>query len=423
MTNCRITVIVTLALLLIFSAAVQGKMPDKAKKRFKAFINSVEASERAEAVGLLAQETDQKKALKMLLILLNKEEDETVINAIFNVMKGMTDPKAIKGITRAAKKCRNGEQRAEYIKVLFEIDNPKTFELLLQFIKDPTWQVRQTLAELLGETFKKKGVEKSKAAIRLLIRWIAVETDERTQIHVRAALYHLTGCDFGLDNKKWKEWWTDNERVYEGPLKPEDAPKTADGKTPGYATGVKKEIPVDPTKPLPRFFGHELKNSRLTFVIDVSGSMSESSSGGKTKLQIVKDELTKTINSFDKRYWFNMVFYSTGCVAWKKKLEKATDAFKKEAVEKVASLSPLAATNISMALKMASKDGNTDTIILLSDGKPTAGIIDPTAVLRDVRSWNKFRKIKINTVGMQGCDPDFMRKLAAQNGGSYTEAP
>jgi hypothetical protein len=44
-------------------------------------------------------------------------------------------------------------------------------------------------------------------------------------------------------------------------------------------------------------------------------------------------------------------------------------------------------------------------------------------LLKDVRKWNKFKKIKINTVGMAGCDPNFLQKLAQQNGGSFTNAP
>jgi Mg-chelatase subunit ChlD len=80
-------------------------------------------------------------------------------------------------------------------------------------------------------------------------------------------------------------------------------------------------------------------------------------------------------------------------------------------------------TDIAGALRKASQDRDTDTIILLTDGKPTAGITDTEQLLKDVRSWNKFKKIKINTVGMAGCDPNFLQKLAQQNGGSYSNAP
>ncbi len=421
---------VAVALCFLASHALADGLTPEEKREFERLIASNEASERIQAVSLLSKASDS-KAFTLLTKILERERDDEVLEAIFNVMKGFKDPKVISAVLSTAKKCRIVEQRVGYLKALWEYDSDEIFNALLRFINDPGWQVRMTLAELLGETAKKKGFDKAKIAIDFLLKWLLGEPDGRTQNQVRAALYYLTGKDYGLDKKAWKEWWDHERATYGKPKLDEDGKpvdKDGDGK-PDMTTTLPKEkwreptAKEDPTRPKPKFFGHELKNARVIFVIDRTGSMNEASSGGKTKLQVLKDELTKTIGSFDKRYWFNMYFYSVGCFVWKPKLQKATDDIKNAAIQYVKGLSGAGMTDIGGALRKASQDPDADTIILLTDGKPTAGITDTEMLLRDVRKWNKFKKIKINTVGMAGCDPNFLQKLAQQNGGSFTNAP
>jgi hypothetical protein len=342
-------------------------------------------------------------------------------------MKQFKDTKAITAVCKMAKKCKVMEQRVEYVKTLWGYDSEEAFNTILRFMKDSAWQVRMTVADCLGETAKKKGFEKAKYVIDRLLKWVFAEPDGRTQNHVLAALYYLTGKDYGLDKDAWKKWW-DHEKPGYGKPKVDDegkmVDKDGDGK-PDMTTELPKEkwrAPEVKEGNRPKFFGHELKNARVIFVIDRTGSMNEPSSGGKTKLQVLKDELVKTIGAFDKRYWFNMFFYSTGCMIWKPKLQKATDAVKKEAITFVKNLAGAGMTDIAGALRRASQDPDADTIFLLSDGKPTAGITDTNELLKDIRKWNKFKKIKINTVGMVGCDPSMLQQIAQQNGGAFTQA-
>ena len=416
-------------LLCIFTFHVLGgDMPPEAKEKFEKLIMSNEPAERAEAVRLLSQ-ADDAKAFKLLLKVLARERDETVLDAIFEVMRGFKDPKVIASVGRAAKKSQIVEQRVGYVKVLWEYDSEAAFSAVLKMATDPAWQVRMTVADCLGETAKKRGFEKAKKVIDLLLRWLLKEPDGRTQNHVRAALYYLTGKDYGLDKAKWDEWWGHEKATYGKPKVDEEGKtvdKDGDGK-PDMTTELPKEkwrepVAEDDGSPRPKFFGHELKNARVIFVIDRTGSMNEASSGGKTKLQVLKDELVKTIGSFTKRYWFNMYFYSVGCFVWKPKLQKATKPVRDQAIQFVKGLSGAGMTDIGGALRKASQDPDADTIILLTDGKPTAGITDTEALLKDVRSWNKFKKVKINTVGMQGCDPNFLQQLAQQNGGAFRNA-
>lgn len=402
-----------------------GMTPEE-KKDFERLIASNEPTERVQAVNLLKKAGDA-KALKLLVRILERERDETVLTAIFDVMKGFTDKAVITAVCKEATRCKITEQRVEYVKVLWSYDDEKAFQTVLKFMKDSAWEVRMTVADCLGRTAKEKSFEKAKLVIDTILAWVFREPDGRTQNHFLAALYYLTGKDYGLDRGAWTEWWNHEKPNY-GKPKVDDEGKfvdsDGDGK-PDMTTELPKEKWREPEVKegnRPKFFGHELKNSRVIFVIDRTGSMNEASSGGKTKLQVLKDELVKTISAFDTRYWFNMYFYSVGCFVWKPKLQKATDDVKKEAVQFVKNLSGAGMTDIGGALRKASQDPDAETIILLSDGKPTAGITDTAELLKDVRKWNKFKDIKINTVGMAGCDPGFLQELARQNGGSFRNA-
>ena len=72
-------------------------------------------------------------------------------------------------------------------------------------------------------------------------------------------------------------------------------------------------------------------------------------------------------------------------------------------------------------------DARVDTIVFLSDGKPTQGkTTDPDAIRTAVREWNKSRRVAVHTVafgaikkeGQDGADPQFMKALADDTGGT-----
>jgi len=77
-------------------------------------------------------------------------------------------------------------------------------------------------------------------------------------------------------------------------------------------------------------------------------------------------------------------------------------------------------TNLYDALALAFEDPLVDTIIVLSDGQPSAGtVIDPVLIREDVKRWNTVRKIKIHTVSI-GTDFDVLKWLAQDSGGEHS---
>lgn len=412
-------------LLLLFSVLLSAdglEQVDKdALSKYRRLIQSADVSERKEAVEALRNvTTKKKKAVAYLLSLLSVEREDEVRDAAYEVLKRFgDDDDAVELIVKALNKIESADVRAQLVKVLWSFKRSDADDAVLKRLRDPAWEVRLTVAELIGRS---KAADRTvvfrKRIIEEFIKAIAIEPDKRVRNYIRGALYELTNQDFGTDKKAWMRWWEKHRARYGIPRKKEE--KTV-GKGKIRTEVVPWEEEETPSKPRPRFFGAEIAKKRVFFVIDVSGSMAEAASDG-TKLDVVKKEMKKAIEAMDKTYKFNMLFYNHGFRMWKQELQRATKQIKEEAKAEIDRQMPMGMTNIWASLKKAMEDGDTKLIILLSDGLPTAGITDTNKILEDVRKWNKYRKIQINTVGMQGADFDFLRKLAEQNGGVFRQA-
>ena len=63
-----------------------------------------------------------------------------------------------------------------------------------------------------------------------------------------------------------------------------------------------------------------------------------------------------------------------------------------------------------------------DTIVLLTDGQPSVGEVTDTQEIRSrIERMNRTRKVLIHCVSV-GRKSRFLRLLAEENGGIYTEA-
>jgi len=417
--NLYLLLSLTISLLLFADEA--EKIDKDAFSKYRRLIQSADVSQRKEAVKALANvTTKRKKVASCLISLLLVEQKDEVREAAYEVLKLCDDDDAVQVIIKALNKFESGDVRAQLMKVLWGFKRSDADEAVLRGLADPAWEVRLTVAELIGMSkaadrplpFRKRIIEK-------LIKVVVVEPDKRVRNYMRGALYELTNQDFGTDKKKWEEWWEKHKARYGIPREKETDEPPTKGKI--RTEVVPWEEEEAPTKPRPRFFGEEISKKRVFFVIDVSGSMSKPASDG-TKLDVVKKEMKNAIQAMDETYKFNILFYNHGFKMWKPSLQKATKQIKAEAITEIDRQMPMGMTNIWASMKKAMEDGDTNLIILLSDGLPTAGITDTNKILEDVKRWNKYRKIQINTVGMQGADFDFLRKLAEQNGGKFRQA-
>jgi hypothetical protein len=431
------------------SASAEDAAAKDLKRRYKSLMESPKPADKVEGINLLGSGAPDEWAIKELgKILEGQTQDKTITDAMMEaaVKSLLTHVKEeyASQLFKIVKKIEKACHRAEVIKALWPLKDQKVFEFILDMLSvktsdpqlgDQMWPVRMTVAELLANTYQEKGVEAAKKAVDAMLAWLPKEPDGRTKKYIRASLWMLIRRDYIEDMAKWQAYWKDLRDRYEGPPEKEEGDKRevklgADGKA-DLTTALEEPPPLDdPAAKKPTFFGQEIGKKRLAFVIDRTGSMGEGSSGG-CKMDVVKRELEKTITSFDNSFRFNMYFYNTVCLQWKNELVVATPEIKQEAIAFVKALQPSGMTDICGALKRASDNADVQTFFLLSDGLPTAGIGVPTspnggpnieAMLQNIKSWNKFKKIIINTIGMAGCDANLLQKIASENGGSFSNA-
>ena len=122
----------------------------------------------------------------------------------------------------------------------------------------------------------------------------------------------------------------------------------------------------------------------VCFVIDTSGSMA----GGK--LEQAKKALAFCVENLNDTDRFEVLRFSTEVEPVFEKLVEADGANRKRALDFIRELKPLGSTAIDDALRRAlaarpEKSERQFVVIFLTDGRPTIGVTDENAILRNVR--------------------------------------
>ena len=114
--------------------------------------------------------------------------------------------------------------------------------------------------------------------------------------------------------------------------------------------------------------------------------------------------------------------FSTGVEPWKKDgVASSQGVERQEAIDWVKTLGAGGATNLHDAVMSAFDDLDADTIIILSDGEPTAGALTDGGAIRDaVARRNKNRDIEIHCIAVGG-SLQILEWLADDSGGSYVQ--
>jgi hypothetical protein len=265
---------------------------------------------------------------------------------------------------------------------------------------------------------------------------------------IEALLFRFTGKRFvgvGAD-AMWAGWWRAEGEAwlasagaerFEGPF---SAEASAGG--PGGRGGAE-------------FYGIETRSNRIVFVLDrshsmrlpvpfkgpVTGPKGDESVPGKTKLEVAKNQLERTIRKLAPDVKFGVIFFGAKFRTLRDPpaLLQATQENKRTAVEWFAALEPEGSTPtfaaLAEALKYARVGGGksstdpagADTIFLLSDGAPTGPggadlLLGPELDAEIGRFLDANRELKcvVHTIGV-GPDHnrELMMRLARETGGTY----
>jgi len=203
------------------------------------------------------------------------------------------------------------------------------------------------------------------------------------------------------------------------------------------------------------FYGIETRSDRIVFVLDRSGSMKEpvpqravvtgkvpdSHVPGKTKLEVAKNQLARTIGKINKHVKFAVIFYSHEVDVWKTPpgLVPGEPHNRRDATAWFMRLEPVGSTMtfdaLAKALEYAKVGGGrsatdpkgADTIFLLSDGAPTDPggnfALSGEALEAKVQAFleaNRAFGCVVHTIGVGPLhNARFMKRLAAETGGTY----
>ncbi|MBT5102349.1 MAG: VWA domain-containing protein [Planctomycetes bacterium] len=269
---------------------------------------------------------------------------------------------------------------------------------------------------------------------------------------VYPTLIDLTDLNLRDDPATWRSWW---ERAQANGY---ELPSDAEVLKRRVARAKANEAYRFPTNSS-SFVGVPTTSRQIVFVIDVSGSMEDNVIDKDSfrergfehfrKLDIVREELRRTIDGLDEGVFFNIISFASDMHPWKKKMTKANALARKSAIAWVDKLKPLGGkgskdkgrTNTYGALLagLGVKDsrnykgpvsgsvskaiaGAPDTLFFLSDGRPTVGeLVEVEDIRASITHINQFRRTVIHTIGIGEFQKSFLVNLSRENNGVFVD--
>ena len=162
------------------------------------------------------------------------------------------------------------------------------------------------------------------------------------------------------------------------------------------------------------------KDAVLTFVIDISGSMSY-----ENRLELVKKALRLLVKQLRPTDKIGIVVYGTDA---RVVLPHTSVVNRKHILERIDSLCPEGVTNVEDGIhkgyELARKNAESDSInriILCSDGVANEGVTSPKVLLKQIRDYVDDDGIFLTTVGfgMGNYNDTLMEALAKKGNGNY----
>ncbi len=432
------------AFLLLFvsgwgSSALAGEFADisRSKSKLAAAIQQQRFDEASRAVDELIRD-GSKRAIEALIQIGFAGDYYGIERYIGSKLAGIPTGPAFDRMCELATKDKRPAARIVLTLVLSARKEMKANAAVLTNLFDPDDSVALTAVEALGK-------KENFALIDHLIEALARQEKKGRKDHllayeIRKCLLKIAGEDFQT-SVEWRNFWGPRKDNYQKP-DPDERKKGL--------TSVRRDPPA--------FFGMEVVAKNVIFLLDVSGSMEKvdilpenpgDGAGGQSgstgvgsgedapkptpgqkesrqRIRRVQDELIRTIEKLPDDVQFNVITFNHKIKSMSKGLVRSTSRRKKEAIQYVRNFNAEGETWTDHALREAFGAPGLRAIFLLSDGAPRRDnqLLETKPILQWVREANRFRRIRINTVGFAQAGKNlrqFMGLLARQNNGEYIE--
>jgi hypothetical protein len=279
-------------------------------------------------------------------------------------------------------------------------------------LSDASWSVRIASADLAGRVRDK----------RVLPALVGALKDARGRI-VKAAgrsLTLLTRIPFDPDPEVWGGWLQGDGASFDPAQTPEAPPPDA------HPPPAGRQAPLpDGSRTVegPRFLDLPVVSRHVAFVLDGSHSMGEVLPNGRTRWAEVVVELERALQQMNGAVVNLCVFADEVTPVFPH--AKPLDAGARESVLRLArGRTPHGWTALYDAIAWGLADPEVDTVIVLSDGAPTAGTyFTKTDFLSEIRRANRWRRacIDVIAVGSDGVGRrwrDALQRIADESGGT-----
>lgn len=280
-------------------------------------------------------------------------------------------------------------------------------EAVVRALGDASWSVRLEAADLAPRTLDR----------RVLPALVQALKDERKRVAETAgrALVKMTRIPFDPDPAVWGAWLEGDGRSFDpAGAPPDDAP------------------PPRPPPPVPagtrtvegaRFLDLPIVSRHVAFVLDGSGSMKELRPDGRTRWAEVVAELDQALGRLSGAAVNVAVFSDEVAAALPR--SQPLDAPRREALLRfVRGRAPGGKTALYDGVAWGLADPEVDTLVVLSDGAPSAGTyFTKSDLLAEVRRANRWRRARIDVIAV-GADGvaqrwrDALQRLAQDSGGA-----
>jgi hypothetical protein len=250
----------------------------------------------------------------------------------------------------------------------------------------------------------------SRAAVSELVGRLEREERLRVRSAIVAGLRGLSGLRHGFDVRPWREWV---ETLPDDFQPPDASERDASG------TGAANDDEGGRTTTL---LGHAVRSDRVTFLIDMSGSM-WTEEAGRTRKQRVEVELRKALEALPPSARFNVVPYADQPDPLEKTLVDASPANVARALTSFERSTLRGKGDVWGALTLALVDPGVDTVVVLTDGAPSGGERWNVELMRHLHAReNRLRNVAVDAVlfGAPKALVQHWRELTAASGGHVT---